>query len=274
MRRATIKCIRFLSTPSGWRATSARGCLSSTATFLSTPSGWRATGDDRRRRNADVGISIHALRVEGDYRDRCLLRRQRQFLSTPSGWRATYRRSSRIRRDAISIHALRVEGDGGILSQGSAIVGISIHALRVEGDQDHVAELNSLDDFYPRPPGGGRQVTAEVDARKLADFYPRPPGGRRHRDQGSNSSDSEFLSTPSGWRATSKQKKRAVDTVYFYPRPPGGGRPNVLFLATIKPSLFLSTPSGWRATRWALNNRLFGQISIHALRVEGDPAPP
>ena len=56
--------------------------------FLSTPSGWRATGDDRRRRNADVdfyprlpgggrpvaldttltheGISIHALRVEGD----------------------------------------------------------------------------------------------------------------------------------------------------------------------------------------------------------------
>ena len=57
--------------------------------FLSTPSGWRATGDDRRRRNADVdfyprlpgggrpvaldttltheGISIHALRVEGDH---------------------------------------------------------------------------------------------------------------------------------------------------------------------------------------------------------------
>ena len=33
--------------------------------FLSTPSGWRATGD-RRPPYCTVHISIHALRVEGD----------------------------------------------------------------------------------------------------------------------------------------------------------------------------------------------------------------
>ena len=37
--------------------------------FLSTPSGWRATGRGERRGTGDV-ISIHALRVEGDSKNR------------------------------------------------------------------------------------------------------------------------------------------------------------------------------------------------------------
>ena len=56
--------------------------------FLSTPSGWRATVVSAMAVQAD-GISIHALRVEGDV----ILRHNRDkpfpFLSTPSGWRAT-----------------------------------------------------------------------------------------------------------------------------------------------------------------------------------------
>ena len=57
--------------------------------FLSTPSGWRATAIDQRHRIIKCFISIHALRVEGD-----ALRVKRnivkvRFLSTPSGWRAT-----------------------------------------------------------------------------------------------------------------------------------------------------------------------------------------
>ena len=57
----------FLSTPSGWRATTYllrnRWKI---IVFLSTPSGWRATKDIVDANNAQL-ISIHALRVEGDY---------------------------------------------------------------------------------------------------------------------------------------------------------------------------------------------------------------
>ncbi len=147
--------------------------------FLSTPSGWKATEHVAPETGRRI-ISIHALRVEGDWlrtgagemfkphfyprppggrRPFCTLWACRTsiflstpsgwkatpkcpppshfgmvFLSTPSGWKATYHLFSDCPLIRISIHALRVEGDG-ILSQGSAIVGISIHALRVEGDK-------------------------------------------------------------------------------------------------------------------------------------------
>ncbi len=81
-------------------------------------------------------ISIHALRVEGDYQ-----RERRNYITL------------------ISIHALRVEGD----TVGCEIQGflpqISIHALRVEGDW-------------------------------IGDTY--------------KAYMAIFLSTPSGWRATSE----------------------------------------------------------------------
>ena len=57
----------FLSTPSGWRATATSGAACAMACrFLSTPSGWRATLCIHQQRAALRGISIHALRVEGD----------------------------------------------------------------------------------------------------------------------------------------------------------------------------------------------------------------
>ena len=78
--------------------------------FLSTPSGWRATGFGKL--NVDrLGISIHALRVEGDF---CPVF---GYIGTTD----------------ISIHALRVEGDTNRFFEGDGET-ISIHALRVEGD--------------------------------------------------------------------------------------------------------------------------------------------
>ena len=68
---------------------------------------------DRDRTNLivpHVQISIHALRVEGD------------FVSTVP-----------IAAITISIHALRVEGDHFQKTQNRSVI-ISIHALRVEGD--------------------------------------------------------------------------------------------------------------------------------------------
>ena len=104
-------------------------------------------------------ISIHALRVEGD---------GKQF-------------DYPVYIDLISIHALRVEGDqfGKFVTSRRII---SIHALRVEGDMLPACTRIGNIDFYPRPPGGGRQKGFWTLARR-----------------------SKFLSTPSGWRATRPQ---------------------------------------------------------------------
>ena len=147
-------------------------------------------------------ISIHALRVEGDRRHVSKHRRRvyfyprppgggrrpflsaalqgtKGFLSTPSGWRATKAGTRPL-----------------------SLAKISIHALRVEGDSRHPLWVAVLDNFYPRPPGGGR-----------------------HLRGGGWLPEIKFLSTPSGWRATGRQVVGLGTKTYFYPRPPGGGRP-------------------------------------------------
>ena len=78
----------FLSTPSARRATAQHHGQVSGDAFLSTPSARRATPAHVRPR-PDAGISIHALREEGD------------------AWPASMRDGS----SSISIHALREEGD-------------------------------------------------------------------------------------------------------------------------------------------------------------------
>ena len=80
-------------------------------------------------------ISIHALRVEGD---------------TP-----LFRHS--FGNSRISIHALRVEGDCKLAAFLNKMLEISIHALRVEGDNGQFLCVDVRLNFYPRPPGGGRQ---------------------------------------------------------------------------------------------------------------------
>ena len=81
--------VKFLSTPSGWRATTKHVIFAFVSIkFLSTPSGWRATAFPPNWFTPS-GISIHALRVEGDMF--CI---------------------SACFAAKISIHALRVEGDG------------------------------------------------------------------------------------------------------------------------------------------------------------------
>ena len=79
------------------------------------------------------------------------------------------------------------------------------------------------DDFYPRPPRGGRRIRT---------------GTRTHREK--------FLSTPSARRAT------MIDPMYFAEKS------------------FLSTPSARRATVFLCQVVDNWQISIHALREEGD----
>ena len=170
-------------------------------TFLSTPSARRAT---RRHRGhpGEPGISIHALREEGDQqriggekamsisihalREEgdwcwCLCRATPSlFLSTPSARGATGMPLGVEPSQQISIHALREEGDAADCAVAQLNGCISIHALREEGDAVTVLEMSSISVFLSTP--SARRATPD---RPLyppggSHFYPRPPrGGRR-----------------------------------------------------------------------------------------------
>ena len=124
--------------------------------------------------------------------------------------------------------------------------------------------------FYPRPPRGGRPAlilwtcrTGKISIHALREegdvlqkrlrvtvgqyFYPRPPrGGRREPSLQANSC-TLFLSTPSARRATLAGHIPGRDAQQF-----------------------LSTPSARRATTHQVSEHFKVQISIHALREEGD----
>ena len=85
------------------------------------------------------------------------------FLSTPSARRATDADGDTLTVVEISIHALREEGDIGSLPPGSRFT-ISIHALREEGDGPAGRTQPQADDFYPRPPRGGRRAQSVARA--------------------------------------------------------------------------------------------------------------
>ena len=82
-----------------------------------------------------------------------------------------------------------------------------------------------------------------------------------------------FLSTPSARRATSSAPTRPSTPCYFYPRPPRGGRLDDVVDHVYK-FKFLSTPSARRATLEEQIKERLAEISIHALREEGDLVPP
>ena len=151
----------------------------------------------------------------------------------------------------------------------SPAIRISIHALREEGDICRVALCIDFFNFYPRPPRGGRPLTAlGYDRSRIISIHAL-------REEGDVICFSSvlcfllFLSTPSARRATTVRRGRTPPRQYFYPRPPRGGRPGARWSCGRR-SVFLSTPSARRATRRLLLGREAGTISIHALREEGD----
>ena len=168
----------FLSTPSARRATSAAasGLCCSNNFYPRPPRGGRLVIHVANSRR--YGISIHALREEGDGQSAGCPHRTDGFLSTPSARRATDIRHHHVRAGTISIHALREEGDK-------------------QQCGDELQQRN----FYPRPPRGGRLKDGYLFSNQY-DFYPRPPrGGRQPAVLGENR-PKIFLSTPSARRAT------------------------------------------------------------------------
>ena len=80
---------------------------------------------------------------------------------------------------------------------------------------------------------------------------------------------SEFLSTPSGWRATVVLVALFPRCFNFYPRPPGGGRPFCISKDICVYNFYPRPPGGGRLSH-SMFPRTAETISIHALRVEGD----
>ena len=147
----------------------------------------------------------------------------------------------------ISIHALRVEGDKKDIDTIKEL-SISIHALRVEGDQAQEERYPFLFRFLSTPSGWRATVSASGLLPFSQNFYPRPPGGGRRPDFPGYVRFAIFLSTPSGWRATYGLHERAKMEMEFLSTPSG-------WRATYRKrrrcndyDRFLSTPSGWRAT--------------------------
>ena len=148
-------------------------------------------------------------------------------------------------------------------------------------------------DFYPRPPRGGRRpglkksphrggisihaLREEGDRTEspcvafcIFNFYPRPPRGGRLVQHPIQRIGALFLSTPSARRATSCQFwdcQRGLISIHALREE--GDHAHLVRRLPGRP--FLSTPSARRAT--VATDHIFIKfliISIHALREEGD----
>ena len=124
---------------------------------------------------------------------------------------------------------------------------ISIHALREEGDGMDQAGTGVFQNFYPRPPRGGRPRWASSSRSTSSHFYPRPPRGGRH-DAGQGNGRGGHISIHALREEGDDDFADADET----------------------PEIFLSTPSARRATNLGEFLDKFPEISIHALREEGD----
>ena len=191
-------------------------------------------------------ISIHSLRMEGDGVVAQAFRDSGTFQSTPSAWRETGYCKFAVGTKSISIHSLRMEGD------------------------DIKSENSKYSSSFQSTPSAWREtVPAALVAVSLA-----------------------FQSTPSAWRETicggqTKTVRRisihslrmegdfpalstGTATKHFNPLPPHGGRLrcNAFAVASL---IFQSTPSAWRETGVPRSGLVPMGISIHSLRMEGDP---
>ena len=124
--------------------------------------------------------------------------------------------------------------------------------------------------FYPRPPSGGRPIQSNMGRRCLhISIHALRVEGDSETNAANSASDAISIHAlrvegdtafPGRWRSLQ----------YFYPRPPGGGRLAPLPAVCSNNNFYPRPPGGGRHFVSALEPPQVG-ISIHALRVEGDP---
>ena len=126
----------------------------------------------------------------------------------------------------------------------------------------------SLENFYPRPPRGGRPTTRTVGGMHN-DFYPRPPRGGRPLGFSIRASISDISIHALREEGDYLFRRDKQGFQHFYPRPPRGGR---LSKSPPQASFCYFYPRPPRGGRPAekIFNYAYDDISIHALREEGD----
>ena len=147
-------------------------------------------------------ISIHSLRMEGDFWDWFQFENDFHFNPLPP-------------------YGGRPPFYGFILPPGH----ISIHSLRMEGDVVPAAVLmRSVLYFNPLPPYGGRLPRRRTPTAYHLHFNPLPPYGGRPLLSTTIFPHNLFQSTPSVWRETGMCPWMSLWGIYFNPLPPYGGR--------------------------------------------------
>ena len=115
----------------------------------------------------DSEISIHALREEGDAIPPQATGGILIFLSTPSARRATEIPYSQYTvKEFLSTPSARRATSRQMVQSLTTL--ISIHALREEGDLSGSGGQQSMANFYPRPPRGGRPRLVGCGYKRLA----------------------------------------------------------------------------------------------------------
>ena len=190
-------------------------------------------------------ISIHSLRMEGDFSFLAASLRTVSFQSTPSAWRETaghlnyfcnvvFQSTPSAWRETVSAEIRTAE------------FVISIHSLRMEGDQLLLVSMLLHQHFNPLPPHGGR---LELLCYLLiqSTFQSTPSAWREtYIWQLGIGSHIIFQSTPSAWRET--RCCRVVKNWNIFQSTPSAWR-ETLSMASLKDnSSFQSTPSAWRET--------------------------
>ena len=190
-----------------------------------------------------------------------------KFLSTPSARRATDIHFFKPLHKAISIHALREEGDVSCIMPQKASFSISIHALREEGDRTAMFSPRTANDFYPRPPRGGRPERVVVPDR-LKGFLSTPSARRATRIQNGGTDKWVFLSTPSARRATeTPQRSNSARAISIHALREEGDLRSTSSTTHFSISIHALREEGDLGTAALIQPK---EISIHALREEGD----
>ena len=147
----------------------------------------------------------------------------------------------------------------------------STRALRVEGDSSSSRTLNGWSGFLSTP-SGWRTTYFRIRSRSSTEFLSALSGWRATPLQNRKTNGcGVFLSTPSGWRTT-YFRIRSRSSTEFLSALSGWRATPLQNRKTNGCGVFLSTPSGWRATLANTVTLQEIQVSIHALRVEGDPS--
>ena len=162
----------------------------------------------------------------------------------------------------------------GLPEKGQETIKISIHALRGEGDPEAATLILGLPEFLSTPSVGRATFRRQQRPERHNNFYPRPPwGGRPPFAVTAPLADNLFLSTPSVGRATTAFRKRGTITEFL--STPSVGRATSQHCANLlRFTISIHALRGEGDFVQSFMIHPTSKISIHALRGEGDKALP